>query len=181
MRLTSVVMLAALTTFAATSLGAQVATAPKRTVISFQPLNAMFSVYSAEIEHAVGTSVTLGAGGSYWSHNDDLGDTKYTSGDVKVRFYPEGHPLQGFSFGGQVGYTSVSDHVDDAFAGEDSESTAHGATIGVALDYNWLLGASKATYVGLGIGAKKIFANSNDIGDATLAYPTARISIGYAF
>jgi len=179
MRLTSVVILTALTTLAAPSLGAQAATAPKRTVISFQPLNAIFSVYSAEIEHAVGTSATLGVGGSYWSHNDDLGDTKYSSGDLKLKFYPEGHPLQGFSFGGQVGYTSISDHTSDAFGG--SKSTAHGATIGVALDYNWLLGASKATYVGLGVGAKKIFANSNDIGDATLAYPTARISVGYAF
>ncbi len=94
-----------------------------------------------------------------------------------MRFYPEGHPLQGFSFGGQVGYTSISDRG----TGGSSTSTAHGATIGVALDYNWLLGASKAFYVGLGIGAKKIFANSNDIGNATLAYPTARISIGYAF
>jgi hypothetical protein len=180
MRLTSVVILTALTTLAATSLSAQAATAPKRTVISFQPLNAIFSVYSAEIEHAVSSSATIGVGGSYWSYNDDLGDTKYTSGDVKVRFYPEGHPLQGFSFGGQVGYTSVSDNTSDSFGGS-SKSTAHGATIGVALDYNWLLGASKATYVGLGVGAKKIFANSNDIGDATLAYPTARISIGYAF
>lgn len=180
MRLTSSTILIALTTLAATSLNAQVATAPKRTVISFQPLNAMFSVYSAEIEHAVSSSATLGVGGSYWSSNDDVGDTKYTSGDVKVRFYPEGHPLQGFSFGGQVGYTSISDNTTDLFGGS-SKSTAHGATIGVALDYNWLLGASRAFYVGLGVGAKKIFANSNDIGNATLAYPTARVSIGYAF
>ncbi|HVD04697.1 MAG TPA: hypothetical protein VNB89_01705, partial [Gemmatimonadaceae bacterium] len=180
MRLTSVVILTALTGLAATSLGAQAAAAPKRTVISFQPLNAIFSVYSAEIEHAVGTSATLGVGGSYWSSNDDFGDTKYSSGDLKLKFYPEGHALQGFSFGGQVGYTSISDNTTDSFGGS-SKSTAHGATIGVALDYNWLLGPSRATYVGLGIGAKKIFANSNDIGDATLAYPTARISIGYAF
>ena len=180
MRLTSAVILTALTALAATSLAAQTATAPKRTVISFQPLNAMFSVYTAEIEHTVSTSVTLGVGGSYWSYNDDIGDTKYTSGDVKVRFYPEGHPLQGFSFGGQVGYTSVSDNTTDTFGGS-SKSTTNGPTIGVALDYSWLLGPSKATYVGLGVGAKKIFANSDDIGDATLAYPTARISIGYAF
>ena len=180
MRLTSAVILTALTALAATSLGAQTATPPKRTVISFQPLNAMFSVYTAEIEHAVSTSVTLGVGGSYWSYNDDIGDTKYTSGDVKVRFYPEGHPLQGFSFGGQVGYTSVSDNTTDTFGGS-SKSTSNGPTLGVALDYNWLLGASKATYVGLGVGAKKIFANSDDLGDATLTYPTLRISIGYAF
>jgi hypothetical protein len=178
MRLTSVAILLGLTTLTATSLSAQ--TTPKTTVLSFQPLNAMFSVYSAEIEHAVAPSVTLGVGGSYWSSNDDLGDTKYSSGDLKVRFYPEGHPLQGFSFGGQVGYTSISDNTSDGFGG-NTKSTAHGATIGVALDYNWLLGASKAFYVGLGLGAKKIFANSNDIGNATLAYPTARVSIGYGF
>jgi hypothetical protein len=180
MRLTPAAILIALTAIATTSLNAQGTTAPKSTVISFQPLNAIFSVYSAEIEHAVSSSVTLGVGGSYWSNSDDVSDTKYSSGDLKVRFYPEAHPLQGFSFGGQVGYTSVSDNTTDSFGGS-SKSTAHGATIGVALDYNWLLGASKAFYVGLGLGAKKIFANSNDIGNATLAYPTARVSIGYAF
>ena len=180
MRLTSAVIMIALTTLAATSLGAQVATAPKRTVISFQPLNVIFSIYSAEIEHAVGSSVTIGVGGSYWSHDDGVVDTRYTSGDLKVRFYPEGHPLQGFSFGGQAGYTSVSDNNTGIFGGS-SKSTTNGPTIGVALDYSWLLGPSRATYVGLGVGAKKIFANSDDIGDATLAYPTARISVGYAF
>ncbi len=75
MRLTSAAILLGLTTLAAASLGAQVATAPKSTVVSFQPLNAIFSVYSAEIEHAVGSSVTVGVGGSYWSSNDDVSDT----------------------------------------------------------------------------------------------------------
>jgi hypothetical protein len=181
MRFTPAAILIALTTIATTSLNAQTPTAPKTTVISFQPLNAMFSVYAAEIEHAIGSSVTLGVGGSYWSNSDDVSDTKYSSGDLKLRYYPEAHPLQGFSFGGQVGYTSVSDRSNDSFGGANTKSTAHGATIGVALDYNWLLGASKAFYVGLGLGAKKIFANTNDIGNATLAYPTARVSIGYAF
>jgi len=50
------------------------------------------------------------------------------------------------------------------------------------LDYNWLLGAQKGFYVGLGAGAKAVFISDKDIADkATVRYPTGRISVGWAF
>lgn len=180
MRFAPVAGLITATTLIAAAAGAQSLTAPKTAVISIQPLSAVFGVYSAEFERALAPTVTLGIGGSYWSHSDDVSKTKYTSGDVKVRYYPEAHPFRGFSFGGQAGYTSVSDETDYGAAGSDKTS-ASGPTLGVALDYSWLLGETKAFYVGLGLGAKKIFASDKDVGNATLAYPTAHISIGYAF
>ena len=70
----------------------------------------------------------------------------------------------------------------DSFTSDGSTNRTNygGPTIGVALDYNWLLGPPQAFYIGLGVGAKKIFASSkND--DATFGYPTARVSIGVAF
>ena len=60
--------------------------------------------------------------------------------------------------------------------------SASGPSMGVMLDYNWLLGAQRAFYVGLGVGAKAVFISDKDISDnATVRYPTARISVGWAF
>ncbi len=182
MRLAPLVAVAATLSLAlAATAGAQSVVTPKTSVLSIQPLSAVFGVYAVEYEHALAPTVTFGIGGSYWSDDTDGSEVKYSSGDIKLRYYPEAHPFQGFSFGGQVGYTSISDNETTDTFGSSSKSTAHGPTIGVALDYNWLLGASKTFYVGLGVGAKKIFANADDIGTANLAYPTARISIGFAF
>ena len=180
MRLAPVAALLTATTLLAAAAGAQATPAPKTAVISIQPLSAVFGVYSAEFEKALTPTVTLGVGGSFWSHDDDVSTTKYSSADVKLRYYPEAHPFRGFSFGGQAGYTSLSDKMDFGSSGSQTDK-ASGPTLGVALDYSWLLGESKSFYVGLGLGAKKIFASNKDVGNATLAYPTAHISIGYAF
>ena len=179
MRFVPALSLLAATTFAAAAAGAQTASSPKTTVLSIQPLSAMFSVYAAEVEHAIAPAWTLGVGGSNWS--PDLGGTGFTynSGDVKLRYYPEQRAFQGFSFGAQAGYSQITTRTDYGSAGT-TRSKASGPTVGVALDYNWLLGPPQTFYVGLGFGAKKIFAKSpND--NATVGYPTARISVGVAF
>lgn len=46
---------------------------------------------------------------------------------------------------------------------------------------NWLLGASKAFYVGLGLGAKRLFVDEKEVADVSGGYPTARVSVGFAF
>jgi hypothetical protein len=159
---------------------AQSGPAPKTTVISIQPLSAVFNVYAAEAEHAVSPTWTVGVGTSYWNHDEDDFSLRYISGDVKLKYYPDATPFKGFSFGGQVGYTSIKE--GDAFdPSASNETTVSGPTLGVALDYNWLLGPPQTFYVGLGVGAKKIFAKAEDAGHATVNYPTARISIGFAF
>jgi len=150
--------------------------AGKAAVISIQPINAMLTVYAGEAELAMSRSTTIGIGGTYWSPDVIDGDFNYLSGDLKVRYYPEGRALQGFSFGGSVGVTHLS-ATDNSSAG-----SASGPSIGVMLDYNWLLGAEKAFYVGLGLGAKTLFISDKSVADeATLHYPTMRLSVGWAF
>lgn len=161
--------------------------APKAQVISVQPITAMFTLYSAEYERALSPTVTLGVGGTHWSDGMDEGDDasaglSYTSGDVKLRYYPGASPFQGFSFGVQGGYTRVAGQVTDDETGERVDGSVGGATFGVALDYNWLLGASRSFYVGLGAGAKAALIDVNVLDGKVVAnYPTARLSIGYAF
>ena len=149
----------------------------KAAVISIQPISAMLTVYAGEVELAMSRSATIGVGGTYWSPDVIDGDFNYLSGDLKIRYYPEGHPFQGFSFGGSVGVTHLS-----ASASSSSSGSATGPSIGVLLDYNWLLGAEKAFYVGLGLGAKTLFISDKSVADqATLHYPTMRLSVGWAF
>ena len=161
------------------------APAAKSNVLSIQPLAAMFTVYSAELEHRMGTSSTLGVGASYWDTGDDEGTSgKYASGDLKLKYYPQGHALEGFALGGQVGYTSMTG-TETTITGTTTtteEETLSGPTVGISLDYNWLLGANKGFYIGLGVGAKKLFIKDSDIlTDVIATYPTARLSIGFAF
>lgn len=152
----------------------------RTTVISVQPLGTMIDVYAGEIEHALTPSWTLGVGGSNW--NPDFGGIgfAYTSVDVKLRYYPEQHALRGFSFGGQGGYSRITTRNSFTDDGSTDRNSMGGPSIGFALDYSWLLGPSQSFYIGLGAGAKKVFASSND-GNAKFRYPTARISVGMAF
>ena len=174
------------------ALRAQVTAAPsgvalpvaKKQVISIQPLTAMFTLYSAEYERALSHSVTLGVAGTFLGVDEDDADASlsYTSTDVKLRYYPGASPFQGFAFGVQGGYTRVAGRATNDATGESLDASVGGPSFGVALDYNWLLGASRTFYVGLGAGAKAAFIDDDKLdGDVTARYPTARISIGYAF
>ena len=159
------------------------APAAKRTVLSIQPLAAMYTVFAGELEHALTPSTTFGIGASYWGHEQDGESLDYLSGDLKLRYYPQGKALQGFSFGLQAGYTSVKETIASGVITTTNEELTHSApTAGVALDYGWLLGANQKFYIGLGVGAKRIFAdNADDASNFLNTYPTARLSIGMAF
>lgn len=161
------------------------ASAPlKHTVISLQPLSAMIAVYAVEVEQTVGAAMSLGVGGTFWSPEIGGQDMTYTSGDLKLRYYPQGRALEGFAFGMSAGYTHIKDKSKDVIFGTGtvSEHTASGPTLGANIEYNWLLGKNNGFFLGLGVGAKRIIAKADEMSDdVKFAYPTARISIGTAF
>jgi len=162
------------------------ALAPKKQVLSIQPISAVIGVYSAEYERVIGPSVTLAGDVSYWNGfvgENDPSDPRYFSTDLKLRYYPGGTPLRGFSFGGTVGYTSASsggEECVDFTCSTTQRSSSSGVSAGFELDHGWLLGRTQAFSVILGLGAKRLFI-TDDNNDFTLAYPTARISVGMAF
>ncbi|MFL5593559.1 MAG: hypothetical protein ACJ78M_03165 [Gemmatimonadaceae bacterium] len=150
-----------------------------RNVISIQPINAMLTAYSAEYEHQTGGAVTVGVGGTYFEVGDGLDEVKYKSADLKLRYYPNGAALMGFSFGGTAGFSTLTG--SDISSGD--EVSASGPSVGVLLEYQWLMGASRNFSVALGAGAKAVFVKDNDVtsDNFTTRYPTVRISVGYAF
>jgi hypothetical protein len=144
-------------------------------VLSFQPLNAMLTIYSAEYERRVGTSMTFGVGGTYWDAGSE-DNVKYNSGDIKLRYYPSGQALAGFSLGASAGFASVTGN-----DGAGTERTEGVPSFGVLLEYQWLMGQTNSFGLALGAGAKKLFIEEADVANVVVAYPTARVSIGWAF
>lgn len=168
---------AALMPFAAAS-AQQVEVAAPSNVISIQPINAVFTAYSAEYERQAATVVTLGIGGTFLNTGDGIDEVTYKSADFKLRFYPNGTALTGFSFGGTAGVSSLS---GTDFNG--NKASVSGPSLGVLLEYQWLLGVKRNFSVALGAGAKAVFVKDNQfVSDSFITrYPTARISVGYAF
>lgn len=168
--------------FALSSTAAQAQEAPRQS-LSINPLGAVFGVYMGEFERSVSSHASIGVAGTYWdsgfTDSESSGELSYTTVDAKLRYYPGQSRLQGFSVGGSLGYTGLSGSLTTV----DGRETGHVSTVGagVSLDYNWLLGARNQVVVGTGIGAKRLFVLDDDVEDATLAYPTLRLVVGYAF
>lgn len=166
------------------TLGAQ-SVLPKQQVLSIQPISSIVGFYSGEYERVVSQSVTLGIGASYLDNflgDNSAEDPHYLSTEAKLRFYPGARPLTGFSFGVTAGFTQVSsrDNFCDFSTCTHDRSSASGPSAGFQLDYGWLLGRNENFAVALGAGGKRLFISDHDT-NATLAYPTARISVGMAF
>jgi hypothetical protein len=176
MRNRFLLLAAAVMPFAAAS-GQSVAT--PHNVISIQPINAVFTAYSAEYERSMTAASTFGIGGTYFDVGDDVDNVIFKSADVKLRYYPNGTALMGFSFGGSAGFSSIRG-IDDTTGEETSLS---GPSLGFLLEYQWLMGVRRNISVALGAGAKAVFVKDNNFSNDNFSarYPTARVSIGYAF
>jgi hypothetical protein len=147
---------------------------PFRTYIAVNPLGIPFDVGSVEVESGVAQGVTVGGQGSYTS----LGDDRYATIDAKARYYPSEIVLRGFSLGVSVGHTHFTTRSNDV-----TRRNLDFGTIGLLLDYNWMLGMQHRFIVGSGIGAKRVLANSEarDAAGLDRAYVTARFVVGLAF
>ncbi|MBT8396130.1 MAG: DUF3575 domain-containing protein [Gemmatimonadetes bacterium] len=141
---------------------------PHNQVVSANPFLILFEWFNGEYERKISPTTTLGVGASRLSLDD--GDESYTGLNGFLRYYPQGAALSGFSFGGRLGFHNVSE--DD----EDGEAFA----LGVDLGYSWLLGSKRNFYIGLGIGATRLFGG--DIDGGRVVIPSIRlINLGFAF
>lgn len=164
-------------TLAATSAHAQspgLIPIPYRTYIAVNPLGIPFDVASVEVETGVAQGVTVGGQASYTS----LGDDRYSTIDAKVRYYPSEVVLRGFSLGVSAGRTHFTTRNTDV-----TRQSLDFGTIGLLLDYNWMLGVRHRFIVGTGLGAKRVLASSDERSAANIdhAYMTARFVVGLAF
>lgn len=144
----------------------------RRDLILIDPILVPFTIYNGEYEHVLSRSATAGLSGTYFGDHG----FSYLTAEVKGRYYPQEHAPDGFSLAGTAGFTRVSGGFFDEC---NSNCTSNYPTIGVALDYNWLLGASRRFTIGTGIGAKRLLGSHSDGSSGGL--PTARLVVGAAF
>ena len=143
-----------------------------------------FGVVSAEYEQMITRELSLGAGAG-------IDNSAHSWGEAKVRYYPGAEGPDGFS----VGVTAGADRLR-GFTGNDcivicadgSGPKETAFTLGVVLDYGWLIGRTQRFYVGTGVGAKRVYglqdeqdANSGFITDYPKVLPVVRFQIGYTF
>jgi hypothetical protein len=155
-----------------------------RSYIAFNPLGIPFDIFTAEAETAVAQGVTVGGLASHL----DVDDDRYTSLDLKFRYYPGDVVLRGFSLGASLGYLGYSNEISTAPVTLDGmpavvRKSINTPTIGILADYNWMLGVERRFLVGTGIGAKRVLASGDERGTVGLdrAYLTGRFVVGIAF
>jgi hypothetical protein len=151
---------------------------PYRTYVAVNPLGIPFDIVSAEIESAVAPGITVGALASYTSIDGD----RYTTVDGTVRYYPGEVVLRGFSLGASIGRTHFRTK-QVLTPTEELHPTADFATLGLLVDYNWMLGARRRFIVGGGVGGKRVLANAaiRERVGIDKAYATVRFVVGIAF
>ena len=157
-----------------------------RGVIGLNPLGIPFDVFSIEGEGAVAPGITVGAAASYFGPGE--ADDRFTSGDLKFKYYPGEVALEGFGVGLGVGLTrrsALAYNCDPAgpCPTEPTREEATGPTVSVLADYNFLLGPRRRFFVGTGVGAKRwiVSKDTRDRVDAERAWVFGRFLIGMAF
>jgi hypothetical protein len=162
---------------------------PYRALVALNPLGIPFEIFSIEAEGVVLPGVSLGGSASHTAFSNDEGDgegdPRFSSGDIKVRYYPGEVALNGFAIGLGLGVTSYSElrNVGTPTVPVLERQTLTAPTLSVLADYNFLLGARQRFVVGTGIGAKRLLASEEDRrrADAPRAYAFVRFVLGIAF
>ena len=150
---------------------AQEVATPKQ-IISISPLSLVFGLLGAEYERRLSTSSAWGASGSVYRSDEFT----YVATEAKWRYYPQEKALEGFAVGITGGLTQIGTHGTDR-----SNESGTAASVGFALDYQWLLGPKKHFAVTLGTGARRLIPFGTQVDGSSLTLPTARISIGRGF
>ncbi len=145
-------------------------------VVSTNPITLVFGWFTGEYERRIGVGTSLAIGGSYFEWDDD--DEEYITADLKLRYYPNERVFEGFSLGASAGFARVEEVVD--FSGETN--AVSGPTLGLAVDYGWLIGRRDNVHIGLGLGARRGFYGDDDENDIELdVLPYLRFSVGVAW
>ena len=164
-----------------------------RGVVGVNPLGIPFDIVSIEAEGAVAAGITAAAALSHFAPDED----RFTSGDVKVRYYPGETALDGFSVGLGFGFTRRSgidystgctppqtgECIYPGGGNQPPRNSATGPSISALADYNFLLGQRRRFFVGTGVGAKRwmVSRDTRQSVDAEKAWVFARFLVGLAF
>jgi hypothetical protein len=153
-----------------------------RSFFGANPLGIPFDIVAVEGETTIGAASTIGAVFSY----NDIDNKRYTTGDLRYKYYPAEVAMRGFSVGASLGMTKFRSATStDPATGISSvtPATLSAGTLGVLVDYNWTQGPSQKFVIGTGVGAKRVLAGQDQRARIGLerAYITGRFVIGLLF
>jgi hypothetical protein len=145
---------------------------PPRVAVATNPLMIPFGIFTLDLEAATRSpGVTVGAGGTWMTEDEDK-----AWGDLRVMYFPGEVALRGFAVGLTGGF--VAEQRDEPSGIRRTESAP---TLGVRMDYDWLVGARKRMLVGIGLGAKRVLRDVNASSALDQAYMDGRFIIGLTF
>lgn len=101
---------------------------------------------------------------------------KYSSADLKLRYYVFTNALRGLSVGGSFGFAKARTVTNTL-----GQETFGGPAFGALAEYQLLI---NSVAVAIGGGVKNVQVSDKEISKKyhiSAPYPTARFSIGYAF
>jgi hypothetical protein len=152
---------------------------PYRTLVTVNPLGLLTNYYNVEVERALSNVTSLSVAFERSTADDD----NTTAGDVRFRYYPQARVFSGVALGASLGYGRFNEDADDGeFDPNDDDDKMSGPTLGLEIDYSWLVGRDRRLYVGLGFGARRLLSGGSDDGDDPILLPGARyFGIGYTF
>lgn len=152
--------------------------------ISTSPIADILGFINAEYQRKVTGAATVGMSAGRIDFDDD----EYTNVMLFGRYYPQGAALTGFFMGGRIGMHHIgyetyeftppapASFPQPPIVRRESESRA---AFGVDVGYDWLLGAKRNVHIGVGAGGMRILGRGDD--DFEIAFPTARLNVGFAF
>ena len=148
--------------------------------VSTSPVADILGFVNGEYQRKVTDGATIGVSAGTIEFDDD----RYTNGMVFGRYFPQGAALTGFFIGGRVGFHRISYETfifdpEDPFPVERRESTTR-AAIGIDVGYEWLLGSKRNVLIGVGAGGMRLLGG-DDNDNILVAFPTARLNVGFAF
>src|SRR5690349_15735686 len=152
--------------------GAQPAAPPRKPphlAVATNPLAIPFGLFTLDLETATHTpGLTVGAGGTWIT---DGADKRWA--DARVMYFPGENAFRGFALGltGGVVYEE----------GRDGERTESAPTLGVRMDYDWLVGVRKRMLVGIGLGAKRVLRDVQSGSSLDQVYADGRFVVGLTF
>ena len=154
---------------------------PPRLAVATNPLAIPFGVFTLDVEAATRVpGLTFGVGGTLIANDRDLGWA-----DARVMYFPGEVPLRGFALGLTGGLVhEKGDPTTTTCIGDEgcaAERTETAPTLGVRVDYDWLVGARKRMLVGLGVGAKRTLRDRTPGSPLDEVYGDGRFVVGLVF
>lgn len=146
----------------------------RRALILVNPFSFLFPGVSGEAEFVVAPSATVAFGGSYYGNDGP----DYSTATVKLRLYPQEHAPAGFAVALGAGFAKQQETYCNLDCGHRTKTNP---TVGVELDYTWLLGPTRHFGLSLGGGLQRVLGLNDTHDDLAPFLPMGRLGIGYAF